>query len=194
MDVSDLRSRTTDLLERSDAEQLPPLDELVPLVFQELQAMARRQLARDSNNVTLQTTALVHEAYLKLVDDARVTSRGRAYFFAAAARAMRQVLVDASRKRRAGKRGGGVPLSTLTDRESGEVEAYADDLVDLDEALEDLGRRNPRQMRVVECRFFGGMSVTETATALGVSERTVKADWAFARAWLYDQLQEPGSD
>ena len=187
-DGSGLRSRTTDLLERTAGDELPPLDELVPLVFAELQAMAHRQLARDAGNVTLQTTALVHEAYLKLVDDTRVTSRGRAYFFAAAARAMRQVLVDASRKRRAAKRGGGVPLTTLADQHSGQVDAYASDLLDLDEALQDLGRRNPRQMRVVECRFFGGMSVTETATALGVSERTVKSDWSFARAWLYGIL------
>lgn len=190
MDGNELRSRTTELLEHRGAEQLPPLDELVPLVFAELQAIAHRQLARDPNNVTLQTTALVHEAYLKLVDDTRVTSRGRAYFFAAAARAMRQVLVDASRRRQAAKRGGGVPLTTLADQHSGQVDAYATDLLDLDQALEELGRRNPRQMRVVECRFFGGMSVTETATAIGVSERTVKADWSFARAWLYAVLEE----
>ena len=192
-DSGTLRSRTTDLLERTGEDALPPLDELVPLVFAELQAMAHRQLAHDPNNVTLQTTALVHEAYLKLVDDTRVTSRGRAYFFAAAARAMRQVLVDASRKRRAAKRGSGVPLTTLAEQHSGQVDAYASDLLDLDTALEDLGRRNPRQMRVVECRFFGGMSVSETATALAVSERTVKADWAFARAWLYQVLQETGN-
>jgi RNA polymerase sigma factor (TIGR02999 family) len=191
---ADLRARATELVASATSEQLPPLGELVPLVFAELQAMAHRQLARDGNNVTLQTTALVHEAYLKLVDDSRVTSRGRAYFFAAAARAMRQVLVDASRKRRAAKRGSGVPLTTLADQHSGEIEAYASELLNLDEALEELGRRSPRQMQVVECRFFGGMSVEETAAALEISPRTVKSDWAFARAWLYDVLRESGRE
>lgn len=185
-----LRSRTTTLLERAESDDLPALDQLVPLVFEELHDMAHRQLGREHQNVTLQTTALVHEAYLKLVDDARITRRGRAYFFAAAARAMRQVLVDASRRRCAAKRGGGLPLSSLTDCESERVETYASELLDLDRALEDLGRRNPRHMRVVECRFFGGMSVDETAAALDVSERTVKADWALARAWLHRVLQE----
>lgn len=146
--------------------------------------MAHWQLVREHRNVTLQTTALVHEAYLKLVDDSRVTRQGRAYFFAAAARAMRQVLVDAARRRGAAKRGGGAPLMTV-DWEDERVDAYASELLDLDRALEDLGRRNPRHMQVVECRFFGGMSVEETAVALDVSARTIKADWALARAWLY---------
>lgn len=182
-----LRLQTATLLNGADSGESPALDELVPLVFGELREMARRQLAREHRNVTLQTTALVHEAYLRLVDDARVTSRGRAYFFAAAARAMRQVLVDAARRRKAAKHGGGATFVTLGD-ESGGIDAYASELLDLDRALEDLGRRNPRHMQVVECRFFGGMSVEETAAALGVSERTVKADWAFARAWLHRAL------
>ncbi|HEU4800406.1 MAG TPA: ECF-type sigma factor [Gemmatimonadales bacterium] len=189
-----LRMRTTDLLDLATDEPLPSLDELVPLVFSQLQALAHRQLARDPNNVTLQTTALVHEAYLKLVDDHRVTSRGRAYFFAAAARAMREVLLDAARRRRSVKRGGGLPLTTLGDDQGGAIDAFASELLDLEEALEALGARNLRQMQVVECRYFGGMSVPETAAALGVSERTVKADWAFARAWLYDALRESGRD
>ena len=185
-----LRNQTTTLLAVPPEAPLPPLDQLVPLVMTQLQAMAHRELARDHGNATLQTTALVHEAYLKLVDDARVTSRGRAYFFAAAARAMRQVLLDAARRRRAAKRGAGAPVITLGGEEGGTVNAFADDLLDLDQALEQLGQRNPRQMRVVECRYFGDMSVEETAAALDVSERTVKADWAFARAWLYDALKE----
>lgn len=189
-----LRSRTTDLLDLATDEPLPSLDELVPLVFGQLQALAHRQLARDPNNVTLQTTALVHEAYLKLVDDHRVTSRGRAYFFAAAARAMRQVLLDAARRRRSVKRGGGLPLTTLGDEQGGGVDAFASEILDLEEALEALGRRSVRQMQVVECRYFGGMTVEETAAALGVSERTVKGDWAFARAWLYNALREPSDD
>jgi RNA polymerase sigma factor (TIGR02999 family) len=163
------------------------IDELVPLIFDELHEMAHWQLAREHRNVTLQTTALVHEAYLRLVDGARVTDRGRAYFFAAAARAMRQVLVDAARRRKAAKRGGDAPLLAL-DEEVGLVDAYASELLDLDHALEELKLRNPRHMQVVECRFFGGMSVEETAAALDVSPRTVKSDWALARSWLYHVL------
>lgn len=177
-------SRASALLQKADSGQPPPLSELVPLVYEELRQMAHWQLVREHRNVTLQTTALVHEAYLKLVDDSRVTRQGRAYFFAAAARAMRQVLVDAARRRGAAKRGGGAPLM-IVDWEDERVDAYASELLDLDRALEDLGRRNPRHMQVVECRFFGGMSVEETAVALDVSARTIKADWALARAWLY---------
>lgn len=187
------RLRTTTLLEETDSADSRSLDALVPLVFDELREIARRQLGREHQNFTLQTTALVHEAYLRLVDDARVTRRGRAYFFAAAARAMRQVLVDAARRRRAAKRGGGAPLTSLTD-DSVRVETYADKLLDLDRALDELGRINPRHLRVVECRFFGGMSVVETADALDVSERTVQADWAFARAWLYRALERTSGD
>jgi RNA polymerase sigma factor (TIGR02999 family) len=183
------RSRTTALLEQTEAGASPKLDQLVPLIFDELHEMAHRQLAREHHNVTLQTTALVHEAYLRLVDDARVTGRGRAYFFAAAARAMRQVLVDAARRRTAAKRGGGVPLTSLDGQEPS-ADVYASDLLDLDRALEELKLRNPRQVQVVECRFFAGLSVEETATALDVSPRTVKADWALARAWLYDVLRK----
>ncbi len=184
---SPFRLRTTALLESSDYLDGHALDDLVPLVLDELHAIARRQLARERHPVTLQTTALVHEAYLRLVDDERVTSRGRAYFFAAVARAMRQVLVDAARRRNAVKRGGAVPLVTLDGAEL-PVDAYASEILDLDRALEELARLNPRQTRVVECRFFGGMSVPETAAALGVSERTVKGDWTLARAWLYRTL------
>lgn len=186
---ADPRNQTTTLLAVPPEGPLPPLDQLVPLVLDQLQALAHRQLLRDPNNATLQTTALVHEAYLRLVDDARVTSRGRAYFFAAAARAMRQVLLDAARRRRAAKRGAGAPVITLGGEDGGTVDAFADELLDLDQALEELGRRNPRQMHVVECRYFGDMSVKEIAAALDVSERTVKGDWAFARAWLFDALR-----
>ena len=164
------------------------LDELVPAIFEELRGMARRQLSRQHERYTLQTTELVHEAYLRLAGDARVTQRGRAYFYAAAARAMRQVLVDAARKRNALKRGAGVAALSL-DEQTGTVDAYAHQLLDLDVAIQELERRNARSARVVECRFFGGMSVEDTAEALGISPRTVKSDWALARAWLYDTLR-----
>ena len=184
-------SQVTELLQEEDSGRLPPIHELVPLAYRELRDIAHWQLVREHRNVTLQTTALVHEAYVRLVDDSRVTSRGRAYFFAAAARAMRQVLIDAARRRGAAKRGGGAPLMRV-EWGNERVDAYAFELLDLDRALEDLGRRNPRHMQVVECRFFGGMSVEETAAALGVSERTVKADWALARAWLFQVLDKAG--
>ena len=135
------------------------MERLLPMLYDELHEMAHRQLARERRHHTLQTTALVHEAYLRLVDQTKVTDRGRAYFFGAAARAMRQVLVDYARKRKAEKRGGGqAPLSL----EEGQiaVDAYAEELIDLDEALERLAALNPRHARVVECRFFGGLSVT----------------------------------
>ena len=183
-------SRATAFLQKRDSGELPPLHELVSLVYDELHEMAHWQLVREHQNITLQTTALVHEAYLRLVDTTRVTGQGRAYFFAAAARAMRQILIDAARRRGAAKRGGGAPLMSV-DWEGERVEAYGSELLDLDRALDDLARRNPRHVQVVECRFFGGMSVEETAVALGVSARTIKADWALARAWLYQVLGRP---
>ena len=167
--------------------EVPDLDVLVPLIFDELRAMAHHQLAREHGSSSLQTTELVHEAYLRLSPDARVTRHGRAYFYAAASRAMRQVLVDAARRRKASKRGGGVPVLSL-DEHLASVEAYGHELLELDTALRRLESRNPRHARVVECRFFGDMSVEDTAEALQISPRTVKSDWSLARAWLYGEL------
>ncbi len=182
-----LRSEVTTLLVTADSGDASTLERLVPLLYGELRAMAHRQLAREHRDHTLQTTALVHEAYLKLVDDTKVTHRGRAYFFAAAARAMRQVLVEHARRRKAAKRGGGAEALSL-DEEQLAVDDFAAELLDLDRALEQLAELNPRHARVVECRFFAGMNVEETAEALDVSPRTVKYDWALARAWLFDAL------
>lgn len=182
------RDRTTVLLDPERDGDSGRLDELLPLVYGELRELARRQLAAEQEGHTLSTTALVHEAYVRLVDDTRVTRRGRAYFFGAAARAMRQVLVDHARRRKAGKRGRGTRPITL-DRAEIAVDEFADELLELDEALQELSRLNPRHARVVECRFFGGLSVEETAETLEVSIRTVKYDWALARAWLHDTLR-----
>lgn len=168
------------------------LDALMPLVFDELRRLARRRLAREHQAQTLQTTDLVHEAYLRLVGHPDVLEHGRAYFYAAAARAMRDVLIDAARKRGALKRGSGVAMVSL-DEDRIAADTYGVELLELDEALERLALRNPRLARTVECRFFGGMSVEDTATALGVSPRTVKSDWALARAWLYDALRDDGA-
>jgi RNA polymerase sigma-70 factor, ECF subfamily len=188
-----LQSRVTALLEASTPGDPTTVDRLVPLIYDELRAIAHRQLRREHGDPTLQTTALVHEAYLKLARDGGVTGRGRAYFFAAAAHAMRQVLVDRARRRKAAKRGGGAELITLRDEDAA-VDAYAVELLELDDALRRLSSLSPRQVRVVEYRFFAGMSVNETATALGVSPRTVESDWAMARAWLLHALgREPAS-
>lgn len=200
------RDRTTALLEHADpTDPGPALDRLLPLVYEELRVMAHRRLAGERPGHTLNTTALVHEAYVRLVDDTRVTRKGRAYFFGAAARAMRHVLVDHARRHRAAKRGGGADRVTLEsghgairadrfplDAAAMRVGRLVDELIDLDRALDGLAELNPRHARVVECRFFGGLGVAETAEALGVSPRTVKYDWALARAWLKEALV--GSD
>jgi RNA polymerase sigma factor (TIGR02999 family) len=184
---SSLRTTTTDLIETAENGEAAALDQLVPVVYEELRALAHRKLANERRDDSLQTTALVHEAYLKLVDDTRVTQRGRAYFFAAVSRAMRQILVDRARRRLALKRGEGINLVSLDEDHAG-VDAYAAELVELDEALRRLSERSPRHARVVELRHFAGLSVEQTAEVLGVSPRTVKSDWAMARAWLFSEL------
>ena len=165
-------------------------DRLIPLVYDDLRGIAHRRLRSERDGHTLGTTALVHEAYLHLVDQATATWQDRAHFFAVAAKVIRQVLIDYARSRDAQKRGGGairIPLSEdLAGTEPATVELLA-----LDEALTELASHDPRLERVVECRFFGGMSVRETAAALGVSERTVERDWARAKAHLYRTLSEP---
>ena len=188
MTGSDLPPGSTAIETLRTAESGGSLEELVPLIYDELRAIAHRQLAGQQRNDTLQTTDLVHETYLRLVGDARVPERGRAYFYGAAARAMRQVLVDAARKRNAVKRGGGISVVTLDD-DATAVMTYAGELLELDDALKELEKHNPRQARVVECRYFGGLGVDETAAALDVSPRTVKSDWALAKAWLFDELR-----
>ena len=157
------------------------LDRLLPLVYEDLRRLARRQLGYEYVERTLNPTALVHESYLKLGRSA-MAAHDRAHFLAIAARAMRQVLVDHARDRKAAKRGGGAwERTTLTDGAwAGEFDP--DGVLALDDAL---GRLEPRQRQVVECRFFGGMEEQEIAAALGVSERTVHRDWLKARAWLY---------
>ncbi|HSK18559.1 MAG TPA: ECF-type sigma factor [Longimicrobiales bacterium] len=175
------------LLDGAHAGGPETLDRLVPLIYEELRAIAHRQLRGELREHTLHTTALVHEAYLRLAGDGRVTGRGRAYFFAAAAQAMRRVLVDRARRRNSLKRGGGAELVTLGDEDAA-VDAYAVELLELDDALHRLGEKSPRQVKVVEYRFFAGMNVEDTAAALDVSPRTVESDWSMARAWLLHAL------
>jgi RNA polymerase sigma factor (TIGR02999 family) len=169
------------------------MDRLAPLVYEQLRHIAHRQLRAEPVGHTLSTTALVHEAYLKLVDQTRAEWQDRGHFFAVASGAMRRILVDYARRYRAARRGGGedgAPVRPIS-LDNTEIPAAerADALVALDEALERLGRLDERQARVVECRFFGGLSEAETAAALGISQRTVAREWVTARGWLYQELR-----
>ena len=176
------------MLARCSSGEREAFESLVPLVYDDLRRIAHRRLQSERTDHTLDTTALVHEAYLALVDQATATWNDRAHFFAVAARVIRHVLIDHARRRGALKRGGGDVRVPLRD-DLLSVEGTPDvDLVDLDKALAKLGRRDPRLERVVECRFFGGMTVAETAAALGTSVRTVERDWTRARAYLYQSL------
>lgn len=168
------------------------VDAVMPSVYEELRALAHRALSDEEGVPTLSTTVLIHEAYLRLADSERVTERGRAYFFAAASRAMRRIIVDYARRRDRLKRGGGARPVTLDTGLVGE-DGESVDLIDLDRALTRLAEDSERAARVVECRFFGGLSVEETALALDMTPRTVKRDWAFARAWLY-RAMAPDAD
>jgi len=162
-------------------------DLLVRVLYRELHDMARRRLRGERPGMTLQTTALVHETYLRLVDQRRVEWRDRSHFLALAATMMRRILVDRARARQAGKRGAGEPAITLTDAACAGVNS-ADQVLDVDRAIERLTAAYPRPARVVEMRFFGGLELEEIGAVLGITERTVKRDWAFARAWLAREL------
>ncbi|HEX9893440.1 MAG TPA: ECF-type sigma factor [Gemmatimonadales bacterium] len=171
----------------------PELDQLIPLVYHELRAIAHRELLHDQRDRTLSTTELVHEAYLRLSQDPRVTTRGRGYFFAAASQAMRRIVVDCARRKRRLKRGGGLRLVTLDDAPDSRDGAGID-VLDLEQGLGELAAIAPRAAQVVECRFYGGLDVEQTALAVSVTTRTVHRDWAFARAWLFDYLQRHPPD
>jgi RNA polymerase sigma factor (TIGR02999 family) len=168
------------------------MDRLMPLVYDQLRRMAHRQLGAEPTGHTLSTTALVHEAYLKLVDQTRAQWQDRAQFFAIAARAMRRILIDYARRYRAARRGGGpdgAPAARVSlDDVDISVADRAAALLALDDALERLGQVDAPLAQVVECRFFGGLTEEETAAALGVSRRTVAREWSTAKGWLYQEL------
>ena len=173
------------------------LGELLPLVYDELRRLAAGYLRRERPGHTLQPTALVHEAYLRMVDQSQVHWQNRAHFLGVAAQMMRRILVDHARGQKAEKRGGDFQKLSLDENIDVSGERAAD-LVALDEALERLAEFDPQKARVVELRFFGGLSVEETAEVLGVSAPTVKRQWRMAKAWLYGQVsgkeQEAGTD
>jgi RNA polymerase sigma factor (TIGR02999 family) len=161
---------------------------MIPLVYQDLRRIARRQLGRGNPDRVLDTTSLVHESYLKMVDQKRIEWQDRGHFLACASQAMRQVVITYARKRSTAKRGGGSIQTTLDADRHIAIDQQAEGLLAVDEALRRLEQWNPRLARVVECRFFAGLSEEETATALSVSLRTAQRDWMKARAWLQEEL------
>ncbi len=189
------------LLQELQSGNRAAFHELLPLVYDELHRLAARQRRRWEGDETLDTTALVHEAYLKLADQSTPGWQNRAHFLGVASSAMRQILIDYAKRKCAAKRGGQRPHLPLHEVEAALVHAESapelsdEILVALEDSLHRLERWNPRQLRIVECRFFGGMSVADTAEALGVSSATVKRGWAMAQGWLYRDLSqtfEPG--
>ncbi|MHC4141628.1 MAG: ECF-type sigma factor [Planctomycetota bacterium] len=160
---------------------------LMPAVYNELRELAGRYMAQEPVGHTLQPTALVHEAYIRLIDQSRIDWKSRAHFFGMAAEVMRHILVDHARRRRAAKRGADAKRLTLTES-IGSSEESEIDLLDLDEAMGELDRLNERQRKVVDLRFFGGLKIDEAAHVLGVSPQTVRLDWRMARAWLRQRL------
>lgn len=162
-------------------------DELMPLIYNELRRLARGHLRRERANHTLQPTALVHEAFLRLIDQSKVNWQNRAHFFGAAARLMRQILINHAEARRATKRGGEAERISLNDVDHFAVEQDLD-LIALDEALKNLERIDPPQSRIVELRYFSGLTIEEIAEVMGVSPATVKREWSTARAWLRREL------
>lgn len=183
--------RVTRLLQSWSDGDRQALEELSGLVYADLHRLAESYLRRERPGHTLQPTALIHESFLRLLSGAPKDWEGKAHFYGIAARVMRQVLVEHARRHRAGKRGGSAVRVSL-DEGIAAAPGRVVDFEDLDEALEDLGRLDERQARVVELRFFAGLGIEETAAALGLSPATVKREWATARAWLHRRLGEVG--
>jgi RNA polymerase sigma factor (TIGR02999 family) len=189
MPEAKLGEDVSSLLEDLRAGDRRALEALFPLLSRELHRVAQQQMAAQPAGHTLQTTALVNEAYLRLVDAKRVSWLDRSHFIAACSQVMRRILVDHARGRRTAKRGGGAPVASLEEAWVASVEPDTDVLA-LDEALGTLAKVDPRKAEVVELRFFGGLSVVETATVLAISEESVLRDWRLARAWLARELSK----
>ena len=169
------------------------LDRLIPLVQPELHRLAHHYMSREAIGHTLQTTALLNEAYLQLVDDPKRSWQNRTHFVAAAAQLMRRIMVDHARERRALKRGGGA-LKVSLDDAALVTERRSEELLALDEALQELGALDPRKSQIVELRYFGGMTIEETAAFLKMSHRSVEREWTMAKAWLYRALSGKEAD
>ena len=185
-------ARVTELLHQWTLGDEVARDALVPLVYDELRRVARRCLVGQRPDHTLQSTALVHEVYIRLFNHESVRWDDRIHFFAVAAQLMRRILVDHARTRNAAKRGGHM-VSIMLDEQVAKAKERTLELVALDDALTELSRMDAQQARIIEMRFFAGLSIEEVAQVLGVSPATVKRDWAVARAWLYSQLSRNAS-
>jgi RNA polymerase sigma factor (TIGR02999 family) len=190
--MTDETRTTEDVSLRGGTVPGAALDAVFPIVYDELRRLAHLQLQRERTGLTLRTTDLVHEAYLRLASQQSGRWKDRSHFLAIAAMAMRRILVDHARTHRTDKRGGGVPRVAL-DAVEVPIEDRAEFLLALDEALVRLQGLDARQARLVECRFFGGLTEEETADALGIGLRTAKRDWAKARSWLYAELYPGGT-
>jgi RNA polymerase sigma-70 factor, ECF subfamily len=181
-------SQVTKLLEDYANGNRACLDELLPLVYGELRRLAHSYLKSERKDLTLQTTALVHEAYLKLIDQHSVNFQNRAQFFALSAQAMRRILLDNARRHTAEKRGSGEKVFL---EDIGEIPVDANErLIELDLALRELEELDAKQAKIVELRYFGGMTIEETAEVLRISPATVKREWTFARAWLFEKIKD----
>ena len=187
MDPSSPNHLATELLQALSGGQAEAADQLMPLVYEALEAIARNHLRKERADHTLDTSALVHEAYLKLVVQTRASWANRAHFFAIASQAMRRILINYAHKRNAAKRGGGMAAVTLNENLV-QQEMRPEQLLALDEALDRLASFSERQAKVVEMRFFGGLKEEEIAEVLGISGPTVRRDWRFAKAWLSKEL------
>jgi RNA polymerase sigma-70 factor, ECF subfamily len=170
------------------------LDELYPLVYDELHRLARRYMSRERKGHTLQTTALINEAYVRLVDQKNVPWANRSHFFAISAQIMRRILIDHARRHQYAKRGGGARQVSLDEALTVVMPDQSGELLRLDEALKSLAEMDPRRSQVVELRYFGGLNNEEIAGVLQISENTVTRDWNMARAWLYQQLTGSGAN
>ncbi len=184
------RKEVTLLLNELEGGNRGVTDRLLGLVYSELKNIARGQLYRERQDHTLNTTALVHEAYINLVGQDRVQWKNRSHFLGVAAQAMRRILLNYARDRKALKRGGGDPHVSLDDEENIMSEGRADELIALDDSLERLAAIDARKAQIVECRYFAGLSIEETAKVIGTSPATIKRDWAMARAWLFRDMKE----
>ncbi|HKH92308.1 MAG TPA: sigma-70 family RNA polymerase sigma factor [Gemmatimonadaceae bacterium] len=182
-----LPTEVTVLLAKARSGDSAALADVFPLIYDELRRLAQQQLQREPDGHTLSPTALVHEAYMRLIDYSRMEWQGRAHFMAVASTAMRRILVDHARGHRSAKRGGMLKRISIDDVELG-TEDRAELLIAIDDALGRLKEIDARQAQVVECRFFGGMTEEETAEALGIGLRTAKRDWAKAKSWLHREI------
>ena len=185
--IVSVMSEVTRLLEDYTNGNREVLDKLLPLVYNELRRLAHSYLKSERQDLTLQTTALVHEAYLKLIDQHSVNFQNRAQFFALSATAMRRILLDNARRHTAEKRGSGEKVFL---EDIGEISVKANEqLIELDLALQELEEFDAKQAKIIELRYFGGMTIEETAEVLGISPATVKREWTLARAWLYEKIK-----